>query len=106
MQAPGSISLFKDIFDAPVVSISGRRYREKKIECLIDYYYFKGRQSGLAYPLLLELVSSAFFYSSFTIHDIIQENLQQLHALKLEWKMKEITALQKFLKEKWPHLVW
>lgn len=107
MAAPGSITLFKDIFESSEpAKPAGRKYRDRKIECLINYYYYYGRKTGLKYHLLLEKVSNAFFNSPFTIHDIVQGNLSQLINLKNEWSKKDISSFRKHLQNKWPHLVW
>jgi len=106
MSYRGQLTLYKNIFETEISVSQGPSLRERKIECLIDYYYYIGRKSKLGYNSLLQEVSEVFFLSSFTIHDIIQGNLDDLHRLKEEWKNRELINLQKHLQKKWPHLMW
>lgn len=107
MSQRGAITLFSDIFSEPAKPISGSQsLRQKKIECIIDFYYFTGKKTGLKYEGLMEKCSEAFFLSTFTLHDIMQGNLDKLLVLKKLWKDESIDKLQKHLAKKWPHLIW
>lgn len=109
MNHRGSLTLFKNIFEEPVVQVSEKKesIRQRKVDCMIDYYYFTARKTKHSYPNLLELLSDVFFLSTITISDIIQGNIDKLHALKEKYKSEEnIDKIQKQFRNKWPHLVW
>lgn len=104
----GSISLFDNIFQpAPAaVADEGPSLRQRKVKCLIDYYYYKGRETNKSYPYLLQMMSDAFFLSERTIADMIQMNIDDLKALKRQWSDSDIAQLKKHMQNKWPHLAW
>ena len=103
----GSVTLFANIFEEPVLTpVNSASLRQKKIDCIIDFYYYTGRKTDYKYSRLLETVSHTFFLSPFTLHDIIQGNLDKLTLLKQEFKDRPVEKLQKEMVKKWPHLVW
>jgi hypothetical protein len=106
----GQLSLYKNIFEEDVLvidSLPEKPLREKKIECLIDYYYWIGRSTGKSYLNACLEVSETFFLSTFTIQDILMNHSDYLEQLKIQWKpVADITKLQKHLAKKWPRLVW
>lgn len=103
----GTITLFKNIFEEPATKpANAPTLREKKVMCLIDFYYYTGIKTKKSYSALLDEVSQAFFLSTITIHDIIQQNLYMLTELKQSWKERPIEHIQKDMQKKWPHLQW
>jgi hypothetical protein len=117
MPAPrGSTSIYKNLFDydQPAVADDQPTHREKKIECLIDFYYYTGRKpviinntpAKISYNSLLEVVGNTFFLSSFTVHNIIKANGVCVAITKQQWKDQPLETMQKHFKEKWPQLVW
>jgi len=113
----GSLSIYKNLFgeDQPTNTIDLEpNQREKKVSCILDYYYFTGQQeiiingkpARINYSSLLEIVSDAFFISTFTLHDIIKANSEKLAMVKQEWKTKSTAEMKKSFSAKWPQFVW
>ena len=112
----GSITIFKNLFDeAPGNTIDlVPSQREKKIDCIIDYYYYHGQRKVLVngkpvqigFAGLLEIVGGAFFISSITVHDIIKANSVKVALVKQQWKGKDFFEMQKTFSAKWPQFVW
>lgn len=101
--ARGSNTLFSDIFeDAPVKPFQrkGRELNAKRNECLVDRYYYYGKFEQWRYSYILDTLSTQFFISTITIAEAIEDNFDQLAALKRD---KPQPA---YFKKKYPHLVW
>lgn len=88
--------------------------RQQKTDCILDFYYYHGRKeitvNGKSVRMssisVMELVSSTFFLSTFTVYDIIQGNGDKLSLMKQEWKDKTSDQIQRAMQKKWPHLAW
>lgn len=109
MSLRGANTLFKDIFEEPAEESAPSKapsFRKKKIDCIIDFYYYTGRKTGKSYPNILEILGDVFFLSAFTLHDIMQANYDKLALMKQEWKDQPVEKLQKHLVKKWPYIVW
>lgn len=108
MQVKGATTLFKELFydEAPVVTMKPRKGRNDELnnlrnECLISRYYYTGRENPkISYDALIKDIAAQFFISTFTVHDVLQDNYSFLFGLK-----KENPGKAYFVK-KWPHLVW
>ena len=115
--ARGSQSIYLNLFDEPVAETTATpqpTLRSQKVSCILDYYYYNGRKELLvngkavriSYASLLEIVAAAFFLSTFTLHDIIQDNADGMNELKQSYKDMPAKQLQKIMAEKWPQFVW
>lgn len=112
----GSQSIYKNLFNETITTATVLQpsLRQQKIDCILDYYYFNGRKEMLvngkavrmSYTSLLEIVSTAFFLSTFTVHDIIQCNAERMAAVKQEWKDRPVDQIQKNMLKKWPQFNW
>lgn len=113
----GSQAIYHNLFNETVAEVAATpqpSIRDRRNECLLDYYYYYGRKETMIngkatrmnYPSLLDLVGSAFFLSTFTVHDIISNESEQMALLKQEWKDRAVTQLRKHLEAKWPMFVW
>lgn len=111
----GSQSIYHNLFNEAVAEpVPQLSLRTKKIEAIVDFYYYTGRKDiivngkpvRISYTSLLDVVSSTFFLSTFTIHDIIQANMDKVAMVKQEWKDKPIYDLRKAMIAKWPMFVW
>jgi hypothetical protein len=112
----GATTIYKNLFNEDVQpkAVEKSTIREQKVSCIIDYYYycgrkkiiFNGKEVSISYSDLLTVVSSAFFLSTFTLHDIIQNNSDQLALVKQEWKDKGSDEMKKVFSKKWPMFVW
>ena len=113
----GHQSIYKNLFDEPVADKTDTpqpSLRSLKTDCILDYYYFNGRKETtmngktvrMSYPTLLDVVGSAFFLSSITVHDIIQNNAERMALVKQEWKDRPVDQIQKSMVKKWPQFVW
>lgn len=107
----GALTLFSDIFCETTTPAEGGLLRQRKgrsseldaqrNECLVARYYYTGRENPKwSYQSLLKEVASHFFISTYTLHDVLQDNYGQLIGLKKENPNKAYFA------KKWPHLVW
>ncbi len=113
----GSQSIFKNLFNEPATAPASPEQptrHQKKIQCIIDYYYCTGRKKvpvsgrmvSINYFSLINLVAETFFLSPVTVREIIESNREKTDLLKQEWKDKEPEAIQKAMQKKWPMLVW
>lgn len=105
MGHPGQQTLFKEIFVAERTVQTLRQGRSEELinqrnECLVDRYYYLGRETGKRYDLLLEQLRREFFIETVTIAERIGENRDQLEVLKRQRPDRDYFAA------KWPHLVW
>lgn len=118
MAQRGHTSIYKNLFDEPVGSAAPETpqptIREKKVECILETYYYYGRKETtvngkpvrMNYTALLEVVAANFFISTITLHDIVSKNMDKITILKQEWKSRPIAELQKHMARKWPMFVW
>lgn len=112
----GVHTIYRNLFGetTPAAPSSTPSIREKKIECIIDTYYYYGNREHMVngkpvrmdYASLLEVVAGNFFLSTITLHDIICRNIDKVAILKQEWKNRPVAELQKHLQKKWPMFVW
>lgn len=112
----GSTSIYKNLFEevAETTANTQPTQQDKKVECILHYYYYQGRKTTilngvhtrLNYPSLLEVVSTAFFLETITVHNIIKQNMDELSLVKQEWKDKAVPVLQKNFEKRWPMFVW
>jgi hypothetical protein len=72
----------------------------KRNECLAARYYYYGHFKNLGYEETLRLLVNEFFISPSTISFIIQDNSDELQALK-----QKCPPLY-YLQNHWPHLKW
>lgn len=108
MKVRGATTLFENVFyadEAPVVQMVPRKGRSterdaQRNECLIDRYYFTGRESKCAFHILINQMADQFFISPSTVSNVIQANYSQLATLKKDSPAKG------YFQKKWPHLVW
>lgn len=116
MSQRGSLTLFADIFEQPLINPTDKRkgrsssLNDRRNECLLDRYYWHGRLEidgkRISYNSLLRTISDEFFLSTVTIPEIVQDNLESLIALKHRFASLDITTVQRQMQKKWPHLVW
>ena len=72
----------------------------KRNECLLARYYYYGHLKNKSYEEMLHLLVNEFFLSPGTISAIVQDNSQQLVALK-----QKFPPLYYF-QNHWPHFRW
>ncbi len=72
----------------------------KRNECLVARYYFYATFKNKCYEEILRLLISEFFISPNTIVLIIQNNSEQLQALK------QRSPVFHYFMNRWPHLKW
>lgn len=103
--APGTLTLFKDIFVPVAPPTKQRKGRSKELfqkrnECLVDRYWYYGRTSEKRYDVILKTLSGEFFLSEYTIAEIINDNYVLLK------KVNEKKPEKSYFSRKWTHLVW
>ena len=69
-------------------------------ECLIARYYYYGYYRNKCYEDIIRLLAAEFFLSSGTVTNIIQENEELIHSIKLK------TPVLYYLQSHWPHMRW
>ena len=118
MNHRGSLTLFKEVFQAPPTTTQTEKRKgrssslhDKRNECLLDRYYWHGRREiepgkTMSYDSLLRTIAEEFFLSKSTVPEVVDVNYDTLIAIKKEWADKPQLALQKYFMKKWPHFVW
>jgi len=101
----GQQSLFENMFvDVPELTVSRKGRSEELIkernECLVDRYYFYGSSTDKRYEAIMNDLKKEFFIETYTIQEILSENVDKLSELKKQQPQKN------YFKDKWPHLVW
>src|SRR3954462_2942437 len=73
---------------------------EKRNECLLARYYYYGHFKNKCYEEILNLLMTEFYLSPNTIANIIQNNTDQLHAIR------QRAMVMYYFQNHWPHYKW
>jgi hypothetical protein len=97
--------LFKEIIKgdglgAPAQKGRNNRLLEKRNKCLLARYYYYGYFKNFCYEEIIRELVNEFFLSPNTIAAIVQQNVEQLHA------MRKHTLVVYSFQNRWPHLKW
>jgi hypothetical protein len=97
--------IFNDIIkgrglNGTVTKGRNNRLVAKRNECLVARYYYYGHFKNKCYEEILRLLVAEFFLSPGTIANIIQNNTEQLQAIK------QNAMVMFYFQNHWPHLKW
>jgi len=97
--------IFNDLIKENGIDNRSRKGRNnsllyKRNEFIIARYYYYGSMKNKCYEEIIKSLVSEFFLSPVTLSNVIQENAEQLQALK-----QKGPALYYF-QNRWPHIKW